>query len=110
MANVSFFSAGTLTIPAFLNYVGEFTLINNSGQNIDKIVNLPTNHKTSKFKVEAGNTQTFSHTAIGSSVADNLVSDAATTNSIIGRANGSDVIEYEKSGTLNLRTNIVKLS
>lgn len=96
----------TLTVPTSLKYVGIFTLINNSGASTSKIVELPTNHKL-RFYVAAGNTQIFSHTAIAGAVADQLISDAAAANTITGRTNGSDFIEYERAGNLNRRYNAV---
>lgn len=110
MDNLSIFSAGVLTIPENNEIIGEFTLKGNTGQTITKIVHLSTLHKVTRFYVESGKTQIFSHTAIASAVADSLVSDAATSNTIVGRANGTDFIEYEKSGLGNIRTNIVKLA
>lgn len=109
MSDAAVFAANVLTIPAELNYVGEFTLINNTGQTISSIADLPTTH-TCRFQVENALTQIFEHTAIGVAVADNLVSDAALSNSIVGRTNGSDFIEYRKSGTINVRNNIAKLA
>jgi hypothetical protein len=103
------FAAGVLTIPTTLNYVGNFLLINNTGQTISKIVNLPKPHEVF-FTPEAGLQQTFSHTAIGGAVANNLVSDAASANVIIGRTNGTDRIGYRYSGNLNVRTTIEKLA
>lgn len=110
MSDVAIFSAGVLTIPINDNYIGEFTLINNSGQTITKIVNLPTIHKVTRFYVQAGNTQSFQHVAVSGAIADTLNADAIATNAIIGRTNSSDYIEYERSGIKNVRTNIVKLS
>lgn len=103
------FATGSITIPTSSNYVGIFNLINNSAQTISKIVNMPTNHECF-FKVENGNNQIFSHTAIGSAVLDNLVSDAATSNTVTGRTNGGDYISYKRSGTLNVRSNVVILA
>jgi hypothetical protein len=98
-----------LTIPSSLTYIGVFTLINNTGQNIEEIVNLPINHKC-RFYVEDGNTQNFVHNNIAGALANELVSDLAITNTVTGRASGSDFIEYEKSGDLNRRYNAVILA
>lgn len=100
------FAVGTLTIPTNKNYIGIYTLINNTAQTITKIIS--TNIKFRCY-VQVGNTQLFSHTAIGIAVADNIVSDAAAVNTIVGRINGSDYLEYEKAGNLYRRSNIVKL-
>jgi len=110
MSDASVFSAGELNIPTELNYIGEFTLINNTGQTISKIVNLPDTHRTTRFYSESGNTQSFQHVAVAGAVADTLNADAVSTNAIIGRSDGSDFIEYERSGIKNIRTNIVKLA
>lgn len=105
------FSAGDLTIPAALNYVGIFRLVNNSGQTISKILNLPSFVK-SRFNVATGNNQNFAHTAVALAVLGNLVSDSAATNNIVGRAGlPDDIIEYEPatSGIIR-RYNIIKLA
>ena len=52
----------------------------------------------------------FSHAAIVGAILDQLVSDAAATNTITGRTNGSDFIEYERAGNLNRRYNAVILA
>jgi hypothetical protein len=103
------FSAGTLTIPVANNYIGKFTLINNTGQVIDTIVNPP----RFRFSVTPSTTttQSFQHTSISlPPVAGNLVSDSALINTLVGRATASDSIEYEKdsSGILR-RYNIIIL-
>lgn len=110
MTDPTIFSAGVLTIPLELNYIGEFILTGNTGQTITKIVNLPTIHKVTRFYVEAGNTQSFQNVAVAGAIADILNADAVVTNAIIGRADASDFIEYERSGDKNVRTNIVKLA
>jgi len=110
MSDAAIFSAGDLTLPTILNYIGEFTLLNNSGQTISKIVNLSASHKVTRFKVEDGNTQSFQHVAVAGAIADTLNADAVATNAIIGRIDSSDFIEYERSGIKNVRTNIVKLA
>ena len=98
------FAAGVLTVPLAINYAGVITLNNNTGQTITKIA-ATFAVKKRKYIVEAGNSQTFSHTAIGVAVAENLVSDAAAANIVVGRANGGDFIEYERLGNLNVRSN-----
>jgi len=98
------FNAGRLTVPSSLNYVGVVTLINNGGQTISKIDATSAVHVI-RYVVVTGLSQTFSHTAIGVAAADDLVSDAAAANVIVGRANGGDFIEYERLGNLNVRTN-----
>lgn len=104
MSDAGIFAAGVLTVPSAKNYAGIITLVNNTGQTISKIENTPSS-RFIRFKVEAGNTQDFSHAAIGVAVADNLVSDAAAVNTIVGRANGSDFIDYRRSGNINVREN-----
>lgn len=103
------FAAGSLTIPSQLNYVGIYTLENASGSNISNILNLATGFRT-RFYVEAGNTQNFVHLPIAGSANNDLVSDAGVTNTITGRTNGSDFIEYERAGNLNRRYNAVILA
>ena len=98
------FNAGRLTVPSALNYAGVITLINNGGQTITKIDNTSAAHVI-RYVVETGLSQTFSHTAIGVAAGDDLVSDAAAANVVVGRVNGGDFIEYERTGSLNVRTN-----
>lgn len=105
-ANMStLFAAGVLTLTSSWNYVGIFNLINNTGQTITSIVNMPTTH-TVEFIVANGNTQSFSHTAIAGAAANNLISDSAAVNAIVGRTNGGDWIQYRRKGTMNDRYNI----
>jgi hypothetical protein len=101
----------TLTMPSNFEFVGIFNIVNADALNdVEVITNFTqTNHKI-RFNVEDGSTQGFSHTAIGVAVADNLVSDAAAVNTITGRTNGSDFIEYERAGNLNRRYNLVVLA
>jgi len=107
------FSSNDLTLPSGLNYIGKFLLINNTGQVIEKIFNLPSFNSVS-FEVEDSLTQSFFHTPISTAVDGNLVSDSAVTNIIVGRTAGSDIIEYKLTGvtplTLCRRSNIIKLS
>lgn len=111
MTDLQDYIAGTqiLTIPASKHYVGIFTLNNNTGQLIEEIVNMPTNHLV-RFYVQAGNDQDFVHNNVAGALANELVSDAAATNTIVGRTNGSDYIEYRRSGNLNRRENLVILA
>ena len=103
------FSSNILDLNAITtsNYVGIFKLINTTALNISKIINTPIHNF--KFYCNSTFTANFVHTIIGSSVSDNLVSDAGLTNLMIGRADGSDFIEYKRDGNLNVRQNIVQL-
>lgn len=83
----------TLTIPVEYNYVGRFTLLNNSGQTISKIVNLSDLFVTT-FRVGTGENQSFNHTAVGSVTDYDLVADAVGSNIINGSR--QDFIQYEK--------------
>lgn len=108
--NGGVFAAGVLTINVNLQHVGIFTLINSTGKVIDKIVNQPSNHKYI-IKPDAGQSVGLQHTLIAGAVANNMVCDApAPLNTITGRVNGCDFIEYQKSGNLCLRTNLVLLA
>lgn len=115
MSSGAVFSAGVLTVDSSLKYIGIFTLINNSGQTISKIVGLP-KHNRVRFYVESGNTQSFQHTAIGAAVINNLVSSAVTLDVVVGRSFGGDFIEYETSidpntpsDILNVKYQLVKM-
>lgn len=108
MSSGAVFAAGVLTIGSYLRCVGIFTLINNSGQTISKIVGLP-KHNRVRFYVEDGNTQSFQHTAIGAAVVNNLVSSAVTLDAVVGRAFGGDFIEYETSIDPNTPSNILNV-
>jgi len=104
------FSGTILTIPTEYSLAGFFKLKNSGGSTITKIINLTTLFKNVRFIVEDGDNQIFSHTGIASAAANDLVSDGAANNTIVGRTNGGDFIEYQKIGNLNVRTNIVKLA
>ena len=109
LTNPSIFSANTLTIPTAYAYVGVF-ITSGSGLTINKILNMPSNHKC-KFLPTATQNTSFTHTLVASAVLGNLLCDApSSTNLITGRLNGSDFIEYELSGNLNVRTNLVLIA
>lgn len=109
LSNPAIYAANVLTIPSVLNYIGEFTLNNNNGKTFNKIVNLSTIHKVTRFYIQVGNNQSFQHTTVSTATADLLNSDSATTNAIFGRTDGADYIEYERSGNRNVRVGMVKL-
>jgi len=89
--DLTMFSSGTLTIPTNLNYIGIFTN-QDIGGNIDEIVNLP-NHLTT-FKSIVGVNYSFVHSNVAGATINQLISDAATTNTIVGAHN--DFIQYNK--------------
>ena len=104
------FAANVFTIDPNFSYVGQFILANSTGKIISQIVNQPSNHS---YTLKPIDTQTlgFQHTLIAGTVAGNMVCDApAALNTITGRANGCDFIEYIESGNLCLRTNLVLLA
>jgi hypothetical protein len=108
--NGGIFAAGLLTLSPSFQHVGIFTLINSTGKVIDKIANQPSQHKYI-IKPDAGQSVGLQHTLIAGAVANNMVCDApAPLNTITGRVNGCDFIEYQKSGNLCLRTNLVLLA
>lgn len=109
MSNIAIYDSLVLTIPTAYVYVGIFNLLNNNSASIREIINTPTNHEVS-IQPQNAYSYSFEHTAIGSAGANNMVSDAAVTNIIVGRTNGCDSINYRRSGNLNVRTNIVKLA
>lgn len=111
MDNPSIFMAGVLTIPIEYVNIGLFYLKGTTGNTISKIENLSTVFRRTRFKIlEDGNNQLFDHTSIASATINNLVSDAASINTIEGRTNGADFIDYERMGDFNVRVNIVKLA
>lgn len=101
----------TLTIPATnTQHIGIFNLSNTASNTVTKIVNCPTYFPVN-FVPNNAQVVSFAHTSITTAVADNLVSDAGTfTNTLNGRVNGSDFVEYKKSGNLLVRNNIVVLT
>lgn len=104
------FAANTLTLPTEYNYIGIFELTDNAGATVTRIVNLPTNHVVRFYgerHVSGTKNTIFSHTSIAVAVSDELVSDAAIANTVTGRINGCDFIEYKRDGNLNVRQNIV---
>lgn len=103
------FVPNQLTIPTIFNYIGEFILTNNTGQLIDKIFNMPSNHAV-KFSPDQGTTVQFDNIAIAGAVAPNLVADAVVVNTLVGRATASDFIEYKAVNGINVRQNIVKIA
>jgi hypothetical protein len=98
--------AGSLNIPIGSNYCGIF---NYTGLAVltSQIANLSANHR-STFTANAGSVLNFSHTLIGVAVANQLISNnSPIINSLIGRVNGNDVIEYGRSGIFNQRFNVI---
>lgn len=101
------FALGVLTIPIGQEYNGLFTISGLTPADIImKIVNASANHR-SRFVPLPTQSNAFFHTPIAGAVANDMVSDAGVMNTLIGRLNGCDFIEYERSGDLNQRTNIV---
>jgi hypothetical protein len=100
----------TLTIPAAsTQHIGIFKLSNTASNTVTNIANCPTKFPVN-FIPDNAQVVSFAHTSITTAVADNLVSDAGTfTNTLNGRTNGSDFVEYKKSGNLLVRNNIVVL-
>ncbi len=101
------YALGVLTIPIGQEYNGLFTISGlTPADTIQKIVNLSTNHR-SRFVPLPTQSNAFFHTPIAGAVANDMVSDAGVPNTLIGRADGTDYITYEKSGILNQRVDIV---
>lgn len=110
LTDPTIFAGDTITIPLTSNFYGIFLVSGGGGLTINKILNMPTNHKNT-FSPVATQTTTFQHTLVAGAVTGNLLCDApSSANLITGRTNGSDFIEYETSGDLNLRTNLVLLA
>jgi hypothetical protein len=100
-------AAGQLTIPIGKEYGGIFNCSGFGLLTVDKIVNLNSNHR-STFKSVNADSISFQHTLIAGAIPGNMVCDApASLNVLIGRTNGADQIEYEVSGNLVQRTNII---
>lgn len=109
MADITIYDVAlkTLTIPSNYSYCGIFTLVNTSANTIEKIVNTSPFHN-STFKPNNAETVSFKHTLVGVAVSYNLLCDApSSTNLLTGRTNGCDFIEYQNSGDLLLRYNLV---
>jgi len=88
------FAAGVLTIPPAIQEYDQFKLTVSGGNVINKIVGLSTNLlKKQRFITDFGLTQDFVHTPVAGAVANDLISDAAATNTING--DHGDFIEYE---------------
>jgi len=109
--DVSIWNGTDLIIPTNYNYIGIFTTNNaNILAPVFKILNMPTNHNCTFTPIDTQQCA-FQHTLVGVSVADDLLCDApASLNIITGRADGTDFIEYKRSGTKNIRTNLVLLA
>jgi len=120
MSDAAIFSSNTLNLPVDYKHIGIYLLINNTGQTIQKITGIDDRYAAfptpsaavfnKRFIVQAGNTQSFQNVAVAGAVANTLNADAVVVNTIVGRVDSSDYIEYAKSGTKNIRTNIVKLA
>jgi hypothetical protein len=99
----------TLTIPSDRMYCGTFQLLNAGGVTINKIINMP--QGKSKFIAVFPSSVTFQHTLISVATAGDLCCDApSSANTITGRLNGDDYIEYQASGNVSRRTNLVLLA
>ena len=76
--------------------------INTSGNIVKRIANLPLKHKST---LQPSSTDTFSvlHTLVGVAIAEDLCCDApSSTNVLVGRVNGCDFVDYQRSGDLNI--------
>lgn len=100
----------TLLLPPNVFFFGRFKLINSTGKIIEKITNIPFVNEPVFFPQPTEDV-TFQHKLIGVAVADELVCDApGSANTLIGRIDGTDFIQYRQSGTLRERTNLVLLA
>jgi hypothetical protein len=101
----------TITIPNNKQYAGEFTVFNASLLTpVSKIKTLPTNHPC-RFTPKNLSQCAFAHTLVAFSTPDDLLCDAPSSlNTLTGRTDGSDFIEYQLSGNKLLRTNLVLLA
>lgn len=108
LADPTIWNGTDLTINPIYNYIGNFTINNaNPLTPIIKIINLPTNHPC-LFTPTDTQQCAFQHTTIGASVANDLLSSAPVgIDTLTGRADGGDIIEYKTSGTKNIRTNLI---
>lgn len=100
----------TLTIPSNKDYCGVFTCVNTPiGIGVVKIVNLPSKHR-STFRPSSTDVLSFSYTPVGVAVANELcTSTSAVIDVLVGRTNGCDLIEFDKSGNLGIRINAIVL-
>jgi hypothetical protein len=109
MSNVSIYdlASKTLTIPTAYSYCGIFTLTNTSSNIIQKIVNSSASHN-STFKPNNAETVSFKHTLVGVATANDLLCNApSSTDVLTGRVNGCDSIDYQNSGNLLVRYNLI---
>jgi hypothetical protein len=96
----------TLTIPSNSDHIGIFKLSNTASVIVQRIANCPANFVV-LFQPNNGQVVNFKHVDISVAINNELISDAgAFTNTLAGRTNGSDFIEYKRSGTLLVRNNI----
>jgi hypothetical protein len=96
----------TLTIPSNSDHIGIFKLSNTASVIVQRIANCPANFVV-LFQPNNGQVVNFKHVDISVAINNELISDAgAFTNTLTGRTNGSDFIEYKRSGTLLVRNNI----
>jgi hypothetical protein len=101
----------TLTIPPLgTNFFGLVKLINCTGLVIKKIINISNNHIT-RFIPNDTFSVGFQHTVYSAAVPADLLCDAPSSlNTLVGRSSGSDFIEYEVSGTMRMRYNLVLIA
>jgi hypothetical protein len=99
--------AGTFTIPPDLHFIGiAITLNSGAVGNVTKIIG-PAKHRFIVRPDQTTSLRVF-HTPIGVAVPRNLLCDASPSlNILTGRADGCDFVEYQASGNLYLRTNLV---
>lgn len=112
MSDTGVFDTELLTISADLNFIGVFTLINNTGQTISKISGLP-GFNSVRFLVENGNSQTFHHNTIAAAGATNILYNGNDVDTLVtGRTDTPDWIDIKLSGDYNTRVyyNILKQS
>lgn len=89
------FVAGVLTIPAPDQEADIFNLINNSGAVITEIVgNSTVIGKIQRFAPQVGFSYDFSHAGVAAATNNQLISDAAAINTVVG--DDGAVIEYER--------------
>ena len=104
-------STKTLNIPSAFTGFGVYYLLNSTGKIIEKITGYSGFTFDLTFLPVAGESVGFQHTLVASSFPHDLLCDApAWLNTITGRTNGTDYMQYKKSGDRLIRSNLVLLA
>ena len=106
----AYWLGAVVTVPAWYRYVGIFTILNGSAltpvDSLDYIANVTGQYPTHPVSFQPINLTTvpFGNTSIAVAVANNICGNNLAIQNVKGRTNGTDSVEYVRSGNVWVQT------